>query len=139
MLIGFLGIAFGVTPLAARGLGPLLLLKAGMGVGLLATLLIVLDTGPGQAMWFIFGMVFSVGNLAYALLQGHYNPALAGRVNTALNLMVFVGAFCIQWGFGGAVDILQAAGHSTRDAYQITFGTLLALQTVSWFWFLKRN
>ncbi|MDK9703424.1 MAG: MFS transporter [Sulfuritalea sp.] len=138
MLIGFLGIAFGVTPLAARGLGPLLLLKAGMGVGLLATLLIVLGTGPGEALWFLFGMVFSVGNLAYALLQGHYNPALAGRVNTALNLMVFIGAFVIQWGFGGAVDALQAAGHTARDAYQMSFGGLLVLQAASWFWFLRR-
>jgi hypothetical protein len=30
---------------------------------------------------------------------------LAGRVNTALNLTVFVGAFGMQWGFGAAVDM----------------------------------
>jgi len=136
MLTGFLGIAFGVTPLAARGFGPLLLLKTGMGVGLLATLLIVLGTAPGEPLWFIFGMVFSVGNLAYALLQGHYSPSLAGRVNTALNLMAFVGAFGIQWGFGAAVDALQAAGHAPRAAYQITFGALLAVQAASYLWFL---
>ena len=62
-------------------------------------------------------MVFSVGNLTYALLQSHYPVALAGRVNTALNLMVFIGAFGIQWGFGTAVDAMQAMG---------------------WLWFLKR-
>jgi len=107
-----------------------------MGVGLLATLLIVLGTAPGGPLWFIFGMVFSVGNLAYALLQGHYSPALAGRVNTALNLMAFVGAFGIQWGFGAAVDALQAAGHAPRAAYQITFGALLAVQAASYLWFL---
>jgi predicted MFS family arabinose efflux permease len=136
MLVGFLGIAFGVAPLAARGLGPLRLLQGGMGIGLLATLLIVLGASPGEPLWFIFGLVFSVGNLAYALLQSHYAGALAGRVNTALNLMVFIGAFCIQWGFGAMVDVLQAAGHATRDAYQITFGGLLALQVLSWLWFL---
>ncbi|MDP1610118.1 MAG: MFS transporter [Sulfuritalea sp.] len=139
MLIGFLGIAFGVAPLAARGLGPLRLLQAGMGIGLLATLLIVLGASPGEPLWFIFGLVFSVGNLAYALLQSHYAGALAGRVNTALNLMVFIGAFCIQWGFGAMVDVLQAAGHTMRDAYQLTFGGLLALQVASWLWFLKRS
>ncbi len=139
MLVGFLGIAFGVAPLAARGFGPLLLLKGGMGVGLLATLLIVLGATPGEPLWFIFGLVFSVGNLAYALLQAHFSPALAGRVNTALNLTVFVGAFCIQWGFGAMVDVLQAAGHATRAAYQMTFGGLLALQVASWLWFLKKN
>ena len=137
MLIGFLGIAFGVAPLKARGVGPLRLLQTGMGIGLVATLLIVLGATPDEPLWFIFGMVFSVGNLAYALLQGHYSPALAGRVNTALNLMAFVGAFCIQWGFGAAVDALQAAGHAPRAAYQITFGSLLALQVASWLWFIR--
>jgi MFS family permease len=136
MLIGFLGIAFGVAPLAARGVTPLRLLQAGMGIGLLATLLIVLGAEPGEPLWFIFGLVFSAGNLAYALLQGHYGAALAGRVNTALNLMVFVGAFLIQWGFGAVVDGLQAGGYATRDAYQITFGTLLLLQAASWGWFI---
>ena len=136
MLAGFLAIAFGVTPLAKRGIGPLLLLQAGMGLALLATLLIVLDIGPSEPLWLTLGLVFSVGNLAYALLQGHYGAALAGRVNTALNLMVFVGAFGIQWGFGAAVDLLQAAGHAPRAAYQIAFGGLLVLQAASWVWFI---
>ncbi|MFH1869528.1 MAG: MFS transporter [Pseudomonadota bacterium] len=137
MLMGFLGIAFGVAPLARRGLPPLRLLQGGMGIGLLATLLIVLGVAPGEPLWFIFGLVFSVGNLAYALLQAHFSPALAGRVNTALNLMVFVGAFAIQWGFGAMVDLLQAAGHTTRAAYQMSFGGLLAVQVASWLWFLR--
>jgi predicted MFS family arabinose efflux permease len=137
MLVGFLAIATGITPLARRGVSPLLVLQAGMGLGLLATLLIVFGIGPSEPLWFCFGLVFSVGNLAYALLQGYFAGALAGRVNTALNLAVFVGAFLMQWGFGAAVDVLQAAGHAPRDAYQITFGGLLALQFVSWLWFLR--
>ena len=139
MLAGFLGIAFGVAPLKARGIGPGLLLKVGMGLGLLATLLIVFDIGPSEPLWLALGLVFSVGNLAYALLQGDFDAALAGRVNTALNLMVFVGAFCIQWGFGAMVDVLQAGGYAVRAAYQMTFGGLLVLQVASWLWFLRKN
>lgn len=136
MLIGFLGIAFGVAPLARRGVSTHTLLVVGMGLGLLSSLFIVLEIGPGTPLWFTLGLVFSVGNLAYALLQRHYGVALAGRVNTALNLMVFVGAFGIQWGFGVAVDALQASGQTARDAYQLTFGGLLVLQVMSWLWFL---
>ena len=136
MLAGFLGIAFGVAPLKARGIGPGLMLKFGMGLGLLATLLIVFGIGPSEPLWLALGLVFSVGNLAYALLQGDFDAALAGRVNTALNLMVFVGAFCIQWGFGALVDALQAGGYALRAAYQMTFGGLLALQVASWLWFI---
>ncbi len=136
MLVGFLCIAFGVVPLARRGVSALRLLQVGMGLGLLATLLIVLGIGPSRVLWFCFGMVFSVGNLAYALLQGHYAGKLAGRLNTALNLMVFIGAFVMQWGFGAAVDLLQAAGQTPHAAYQTTFAALLVLQVVSWLWFL---
>jgi len=139
MLSGFLAIAFGVAPLARRGVAPLRLLQVGMGLGLLATLLIVLDVGPGAPQWFALGLVFSAGNLTYVLLQRHYPGALAGRVNTTLNLMVFVGAFSIQWGFGAAVDGFLAIGYAPRTAYQITFGGLLVLEAASWLWFLKRN
>lgn len=136
MLTGFLGIAFGVNRVAKLGLGPERLLMGGMGLGLLATLLIVLGVGPSEPLWLALGLVFSVGNLAYALLQANYGPELAGRVNTALNLMVFIGAFGIQWGFGAAVDALRAAGQTPREAFQITFGGLLALQLASWLWYL---
>ena len=136
MLAGFLGIAFGVGPLQRAGIGPQRLLQAGLGLGLVATLLIVIEVGPTQWLWGSLGLVFSVGNLAYALLQRDYDMQLAGRVNTALNLWVFIGAFSIQWGVGVAVDALQAAGHSPRDAFRIAFATLLALQTASWVWYL---
>jgi hypothetical protein len=53
--------------------------------------------------------------------------------------MVFLGAFAIQWSFGAMVDLLQAAGHAPRAAYQLTFGGLLALQAASWLWFLRKN
>jgi hypothetical protein len=136
MLLGFLGIAFGVGPLAARGIAPERLLQGGMGLGMAATALIVLGIGPTEPVWFVLGLVFSVGNLSYALLQKNFEPRLAGRVNTALNLMVFSGAFGIQWSFGAVVDLFQARGMNLRDAYQITFTALLALQIAAWLWYL---
>lgn len=136
MLLGFLGIAIGITPLAAHGISAARLLQTGIGLGMLATFFIVLGIGPTEPAWFALGLVFSVGNLSYALLQKHFDQRLSGRVNTALNLMVFLGAFAIQWSFGAMVDLLQALGASVRDAYQITFASLLSLQCASWFWHL---
>jgi sugar phosphate permease len=136
MLLGFLGIAFGVGHLAARGISAERLLQTGMGLGMLATLFIVLGIGPSEPLWFALGLVFSVGNLAYALLQKNFAGSLAGRVNTALNLMVFIGAFSIQWGFGAAVDALQAGGMAPREAYQASFAVVLAAQFASWLWYL---
>jgi MFS family permease len=139
MLTGFLCLAFGVAPLARRGVPAFSLLLSGLSLGLLSSLLIVLDAGIGKPLWFALGLAFSVSNLAYALLQRHYDLALAGRVNTALNLMVFIGAFSIQWGFGVAVDAFQASGYPLRTAYQMSYGGLLALQFASWLWFLRKG
>jgi predicted MFS family arabinose efflux permease len=135
MLAGFLAIAFFVIPLQRRGIPPQRILLIGMGLGVAVNAAIVLDLLPSQAAWFMLGLVFSVGNLAYALLQAQFPAGLAGRVNTALNLGAFAGAFGLQWGFGAGVDLLLTNGLAQREAYQWTFGALVLLQTASYGWF----
>jgi predicted MFS family arabinose efflux permease len=137
MLAGFLGIALGLGALGRRGLTAERVLHAGLGLGLSATLLIVLGIGPTDILWWVLGFVFATNNLAYALLQKHFPGALAGRVNTALNLMVFLGAFSIQWGFGAVVEVLQGRGVPVRSAFQASFTLLLALQVAGWLWFSR--
>ena len=137
LLAGFLGIAFGLGWMTRHGLTPERLLQTGLGLGLTATLLIVLGIGPTGLLWWILGLVFSTSNLAYVLLQRQFSGALAGRVNTALNLMVFIGAFSIQWGFGALVEALQVGGMSARSAFQASFAMLLALQVASWAWYSR--
>lgn len=136
MLVGFLGIAFFVQRLARAGLPPARLLALGMAGGLLATLGIVLGIGPSWLLWPALGLVFSVGNLAYALLSQQFPLALAGRANTALNLGAFAGAFGIQWLFGIAVDAGLAAGLTAPDAYRASLAGLLVMQTAGWGWYM---
>ena len=138
-LAGFLGIALFVQRLARAGLPPARLLALGMGVGLLALLAIVLDLGPSWLLWPSLGLVFSVGNLAYALLSAEFPVALAGRANTALNLGAFIGAFGIQWLFGVAVDGFQAAGFAADGAYRVSLAGLLVLQLAGWGWFVREG
>jgi len=136
MLAGFLFIAFFVRRFAHAGVPPARLLAVGMGCGMVATLLIVLQIGPSWLLWPALGLMFSVSNLAYALLSAEFPVLLAGRVNTALNFGAFLGAFGIQWLFGVAVDGLQAAAHAPESAYRSALGGLLVLQTAGWLWFL---
>ncbi len=135
-LTGFLSIAFFVQRLARAGLPPARLLAFGMGAGLLALLGIVLDLAPTWLLWPALGLVFSVGNLAYALLTAEFPLALAGRANTALNLGAFVGAFGIQWLFGVAVDGFQSAGLDVQAAYRASMAGLLVLQAAGWGWYV---
>jgi len=138
-LTGFLSIAFFVQRLARAGLPPARLLAFGMGAGLLAILGIVLDFAPSWLLWPALGLVFSVGNLAYALLTAEFPLALAGRANTALNLGAFVGAFGIQWLFGVAVDAFQSAGLDAPVAYRASLAGLLVLQAAGWGWYLRES
>ena len=55
---------------------PARLLAVGMGCGMAATLLIVLQIGPSWLLWPSLGLMFSVSNLAYALLSGEFPIAL---------------------------------------------------------------
>jgi hypothetical protein len=136
MLIGFLSIAAFVVRLKHMGIDPETILKVGLGVGIATLLAVRLGFGSSHLQWFMLGLVFSVSNLAYALLAGHFPRELSGRVNTALNLGTFIGAFGIQWGIGALVDLFIAQGMSTPDAYRWAFGALIALQAATYGWFL---
>jgi hypothetical protein len=135
MVAGFVGIATLVGRLQRQGIAPQTLYLVGLGCGIGVILLIVLDAAPTPLLWFALGMVFSVSNLAYALLSGHFPAQLSGRANTALNLAAFVGAFSIQWGFGVMIDTLQAHGMVPRQVYRSAFAALLLLQAISYLWF----
>ncbi|MGE5467770.1 MAG: MFS transporter [Ignavibacteria bacterium] len=136
MTTGFVSLATFVTRLARAGLPPRRLLAGGIGVGIGLLALIVADVGATHLLWFGMGLVFSVTNLAYALLSAHFPLQLQGRANTAINLAAFVGAFSIQWGVGALVDLLGSFGLGPREAFRIAFGLLLALQALAWGWFV---
>ena len=136
MLAGFLFVATCAGWLSKRGIRPMLLLTAGMGLALLVELAILLDLAPVAWLWPMLGLSFSLGNIAYSQLTAAFAVALSGRVNTALNLMVFVGAFGLQWGIGAAVDALAGTGMARADAFRTTLAGLLVVQALAFAWFL---
>lgn len=136
MLTGFVVLAVSVTRLTKAGLPPQRILAGGVACGILIMALIVADLGATRLLWFAMGLVFSVSNLAYALLCGQFPGHLSGRVNTALNLAAFVGAFGLQWGIGVFADLVGSFGLAPRAAFRWTFGLLCAAQAAAFAWFL---
>jgi MFS family permease len=131
MLIGLLA-----TGLARRGIRPGMLLGGGLGLSLLTLALIATEALPQtHLLWVAYGTFSSFGTLAYPQAAAGFSVALSGRVNTALNLMVFVGAFAVQWGIGLLIDVLQTLGHSMATAHRHTFLALLATQIIAYAWF----
>ena len=136
MICGFLGTALLIDPLRRRGVRPGRVMAISNVLGVVAMVALWWDVGVSHALWFLLGVAFAVGNVAYAEITRCFAPTLAGRVNTALNLATFVGAFSIQWGYGVMLDGLRALGWSTMQSHRAAFFTLLALQVAGLGWFL---
>jgi len=136
MLVGFLFVATCSGWLSQRGIRPMLLLTVGMGLALVVEVGIVLGLAPAAWLWPLLGLSFSLGNIAYSQLTAAFPVALSGRVNTALNLLVFVGAFGLQWGIGAAVDALSGSGMARAEAFRATLAALLVVQALAFAWFL---
>ena len=137
MLAGFLFMGFFATALVHRGISLERLFRAAMIAAFLAFAVISLQPQlAGDWLWPVLGACFSLSNIAYSLVAQAFPSQLSGRANTALNLLVFSGAFGLQWGIGGYVDALQAGGVSVDAAYRVAFLTLLGLQALSLVWFL---
>jgi len=138
MLAGFLFMGFFATRLVHRGIRLERVYLGAMGVALAAFAAIaLLPQFAGDLLWPILGACFSLSNIAYSLVARAFPATLSGRANTALNLMVFAGAFGLQWGFGVLVDVLQAGGLATAAAYRSAFLALLAAQVVALLWLLR--
>lgn len=92
---------------------------------------------PPWLMWMLFGFFGTAGIVTYAELSRQFPASLAGRVNTALNLLVFVAAFAGQWGIGVIVNqwTPSAQGIFPVEAYRVGFGVMLVLQVLGLVWF----
>jgi len=123
--------------LAHRGVGPLHLLVGGLGVSLIALLLILVEASTHKAwLWAAYGIGSCFGTLSYTQMARGFPLALAGRAHTAFNLTVFAGGFAIQWGFGVLLDALMSGGIARADALRTAFGGLWCLQLLAFIWFV---
>lgn len=139
MLVAYVLIGLLATGLARRGISPVLLLVGGVGLSLVTLGLIVTGAGgDSQFVWVAYGVFSSFGTLAYSQAAAGFPLALSGRANTAFNLMVFIGAFAVQWGLGVLIELLQAAGRSAAAAHRGAFLALLVSQLAAYAWFLLR-
>ncbi len=137
MLAGFLFMGFFATALVHRGISLEKLFRWAMFTAFLAFSVICLQPElAGAWLWPLLGACFSLSNIAYSLNAQAFPSHLSGRANTALNLLVFTGAFGLQWGIGILVDALQANGWQVASAYSVAFYGLLGAQLLSLLWFL---
>jgi hypothetical protein len=75
--------------------------------------------------------------IAYVILTPLFAKELGGRLNTAINLLVFVVAFAMQATIGHALLAAEAMLGTTRaGAHVVVLLAIVALQAATWAWFL---
>ena len=137
MVVAYALIGLLSTGLARRGIGPIYLLGGGMTLSLLTLLLIITQAiEQNFLLWIAYGVFSSSGTLVYSQASAGFPMALSGRANSTLNLLVFAGAFGMQWGMGILIDVLQASGYSSGIAHRNAFALLFVLQAASLAWLL---
>ena len=124
----------GADRLAMRGVQRLSLLKWGAALGVAAFFALAYAPGlPKLALLLLyaFGAVGPV--LCYAILSRHFPIAVTGRLNTALNVSMFLWAFVVQIGTGMLLRLFPADnGRYPAEGYALVFAILGAVQLAAW-------
>jgi len=131
--IGFASTGVVSDGLARRGIAPLQVFKIGAVASTALMLNFALGSTTGTVLaWCAYALIAPVATLNYAILTHRYDRALSGRVNTGVNMLVFVSAFAAQWGMGAIVGLWAPdAGRYPVAAYTAGFGAVALLQTVA--------
>jgi MFS family permease len=119
---------------ARRGVPTPVVVLFGMGLFMLLQLVILAGwTAQTEILWFAFGFFGTTGILSFAVLTRTFPLALAGRASTAMNLLIFVAAFGLQWGIGIVIDLWPTSpdGGYHPQGYQAAFGATLVIQVLA--------
>ena len=132
MIVGF-GVSGSLSDRLARGgIDHLKVLKATyiVSIGMFA-LIAAGVTVAAPLIWVVYGVSSATSvTLSYPILSMRFPAGLAGRVNTANNMLVFVWAFVSQWGIGAVIGLwpAQEGGHYALAGYHAALGLCLLLQ-----------
>jgi MFS family permease len=131
VIFGAIGVGMVTEWAGRRGIAPLDVAGVGVAAFMLVQVAIVVNYSPSfELLAVLFTLVGTVTGIEYAIVAQSMPPELTGRAATCLNLLIFIGAFLVQAGFGLVIghwrpDLL---GHVPAAAYRFAFGLLLVLQ-----------
>ena len=138
MVTGFILMGALAERLSRLGIKPVVIAGAGMAAFMIIQSLVILEvTSWTRTLWVLFGIFGTTGIISYAVLSQSFPVHLSGRVNTGVNLLVFICAFAAQWGIGAIINLwpVTAAGGYAPPGYQAGFTMMLCLQVISLLWF----
>jgi MFS family permease len=131
VIFGAIGVGMVTEWAGRRGIAPLDVAGIGVAAFLLVQAAIVVNYTPSfQLLAVLFTLVGTITGIEYAIVAQSMPRELTGRAATCLNLLIFIGAFLVQAGFGLVIGLWRPdlVGHFPASAYRVAFGLLLVLQ-----------
>ena len=86
--------------------------------------------------WVLYPLFASASVLVFAVLPQNFPAELAGRVNTAANLLMFAVAFVLQWGLGSLIGAFPPGpqGGYAPEGHRLALLSVVALQGAVLLW-----
>jgi MFS family permease len=140
MIIGFPFFGFLASRLNKMGISTMKVAIVGMIISIaLGAVVLFQMTEHLLAAWMLFMFFATSSILVFAAMSQHFPKKLSGRVNTALNFLLFLGAFITQVGIGAILNRFEVpmgtAGYSL-EGYQLVAQVFVGIQAVGLLWFL---
>lgn len=138
MIVGYGAGGVAADRLMRSGIRHATLLAVGVAVYLVVQLPLVLNvTTASSLVWIAFALLGTNSILGFSFLTRQFAREQAGRVNSAMNLLVFLAAFTIQAGVGAVISRFTPPGAPFSPAgYQAALMLFFAVQVAGWLWFV---
>jgi MFS family permease len=116
------------------------LLRWGAPLNLIVLLLIIyLGSSAGASYWALFAVSSIFLSLTQPAVGMAFSTSNAGKALTSFNLLLFVGAFFIQWTIGIIIDFGINLGMNEINSFRLSMSFVFLTSLFSYFYFLKKS
>jgi len=139
MLISFLVWGYFVPKFSKNVNDAIRLLKIGAPLSL-CVLMLIIYLGPkaGSIHWALFIVSSIFLSLTQPAVGMAFSLSNAGKALTSFNLLIFIGAFFIQWIIGLIIDVGIAFNLSEIDSFKVAMTFVLITSLLSYLFFLRK-
>ena len=139
MLISFLVWGYFVPKFSKNVNDAIRLLKIGAPINLFVLIIIIyLGSKAGSIHWALFIVSSIFLSLTQPAVGMAFSLSNAGKALTSFNLLIFIGAFFIQWIIGLIIDAGIAFNLSEIDSFKLAMTFVLITSLISYLFFLMK-
>ena len=140
LLLSFLSWGYLVPKISKNVSDAIRLLKFGAPINLIV-LAFIIYLGPkaGAYHWAFFAVSSVFLSLTQPAVGMAFSLSNAGKALTSFNLLLFIGAFALQWIIGIIIDLTMNLGFSEISGFRLAMIFFLLTSFFSYLFFLIKN